>query len=77
MAIDTMNKVIRMMPNFFKSVMRAIEEVTLMATSGTMIINSKFRNTWPMGFSDKANSGNTIPIAPPMSSADKRIIDER
>ncbi|MNJ64818.1 hypothetical protein D3C77_607950 [compost metagenome] len=65
-----------MRPSFFRSVMPAIEDITLTLTNGTMIINSRLRNILPIACNFNAISGAYIPTIPPSVKANNRIKDD-
>jgi hypothetical protein len=63
------------LPSLFISPMLAIEEVTLKKTSGTMIVNIRFKKICPKGSSTFASGPITAPIIPP-TRMDKSKIKE-
>ena len=74
---ETSRTKLMILPSFFKSLMLAIDDITLMPISGTIIINSKLRKIAPIGSNLTAMVGKKIPIAPPISKASSNKMDDR
>jgi hypothetical protein len=63
-------------PSLFMLTILPIAEVTLKNTSGTMIINIRFKNKSPRGSTTAASGPTIAPIKPPTITAASRMIED-